>query len=116
MTKLVHFEIIGRDSAALASFYARQFGYSADPSPFVPDYHLLKADDGGVSGAVMPRTNKDQTVILWFEVADLDASLDAIVAAGGAVAGERNEIPGEGHVQYAADPEGNIIGLKQPLL
>jgi predicted enzyme related to lactoylglutathione lyase len=69
---------------------------------------------GGVSGAVMSRSNKDQTVILWFEVADLDASMDAILAAGGSVAGDRNEIPGEGQVQYAADPEGNIIGLKQP--
>ena len=114
MTKIVHFEITGSDSAALAAFYARQFGYETEPSPFAPDYHLLNADAGGLCGAVMARTHKTQATILWFEVADMEAAIEAIVSAGGAVAGERNTIAGQGHVQYVADPEGNLFGLKQP--
>lgn len=115
MARLVHFEITGGDSAGLARFYAEQFGFVASPSPFAPDYHLLAAEDGGVSGAVMARRYRAQPAILWFEVDDLDARLAAIVAAGGAAAGERATIPGQGHVQYATDPEGNTFGLKQPL-
>lgn len=95
-------------------FYSEQFGYQVEPSPFAPDYHVLRASHDGLSGAVKARSYKDQAMILWFQVTDIESSIEAIVAAGGAVAGELNTIPGQGHVQYAADPEGNVIGLKQP--
>lgn len=84
-------------------------------SAFVPNYHLLDPADAGIPGAVMDRSYRSQPVILWFEVNDIDASIRAIVESGGVVAGGRNTIPGEGHVQYMADPEGNVFGLKQPL-
>lgn len=114
MTRLVHFEITGDDSARLARFYADQFGFSASPSPFAPDYHLLDGASNGISGAVMARRYHRQPAILWFAVDDLDTALRAIAEAGGKGIGERNTIPGQGHVQYAADPEGNVFGLKQP--
>lgn len=115
MAKLVHFEITAPDPEALARFYANHFGFSANPSPFVPDYHVLTAPENGISGAVMARAYQRQPAILWFEVGDLGATLESIVADGGEAVGERNTIPGEGIVQYAADPQGNVIGLKQPL-
>ncbi|MEO7222982.1 MAG: VOC family protein [Devosia sp.] len=114
MGKLIHFEITGTDSAALAEFYSQLFDFEAHPSPFLPGYHLLQSQIG-IPGAVMDRSYKDQPVILWFEVDDLDAKVQAIVAAGGAIAGEKNTIPGEGRVQYVSDPQGNIAGLKEPL-
>lgn len=115
MAKLVHFEITGNDSEGLARFYAEQFGFVTAPSPFPPDYHLLQDEGNATSGAVMARSYMSQPAILWFEVEDLDTCLAAIIAAGGAAAGERSIIPGEGHVQYVKDPEGNVVGLKQPL-
>jgi uncharacterized protein len=114
MSRLVHFEITGADSAALAEFYASHLDFRVRPSPFLPNYHLLETVDG-ISGAVMDRNNQARSTILWFEVDDLDESVRRIAAAGGAVAGEKNTIPGQGHVQYVADPAGNIIGLKQPI-
>jgi predicted enzyme related to lactoylglutathione lyase len=115
MARLVHFEITGHDSAALARFYAEQFGFRVSQSPFAADYHLLDAGGNGLSGAVMGRGYKSQPAILWFEVEDIERRLAAIIAAGGASAGERHTLPGQGHVQYATDPQGNVIGLKQAL-
>lgn len=112
MSKLVHFEITGTDSAALADFYSKLFGFNSQPSPFLPGYHLLTSE--GISGAVMDSTYKNQPAILWFEVDNLDDRVQAIISAGGATAGDKSTIPGQGHVQYVTDPQGNIIGLKQP--
>lgn len=114
MGKLVYFEITGTDSAELAQFYSQNFGFEAEASPYMPNYHLLRSKNS-ISGAVMDRTYKDQKVILWFQVDNLEERVQAIVAAGGALAGEKNTIPGQGHVQYVSDPQGTIIGLKQPL-
>lgn len=115
MARFVHLEITGDDSARLARFYAEQFGLTATPSPFVPDYHLLDGLGNGVTGAVMARRYQSQPAIPWFEVEDLDVRLNAIVGAGGSALGERRTIPGVAHVQYATDPDGNVVGLKQPL-
>lgn len=62
----------------------------------------------------MDSTYKNQPAILWFEVDNLDDRVQAIISAGGATAGDKSTIPGQGHVQYVTDPQGNIIGLKQP--
>jgi predicted enzyme related to lactoylglutathione lyase len=114
MGKLIHFEITGTDSASLADFYSKHFGFATYPSPFIPGYHLLEAEKG-ISGAVMDSAYQKQPAILWFEVDDIDAKVEAILGAGGATAGEKSTIPGQGHVQYIQDPQGNIVGLKQPL-
>lgn len=114
MGKLVHFEITSADSAGLADFYASTFNFETQASPFSPGYHLLQSSDG-TSGAVMDRAYKDQSVILWFEVGSLDEQVRKVVASGGATAGERHTIPGQGHVQYVSDHEGNLVGLKQQL-
>lgn len=113
MSRLVHFEITGTEPEKLAKFYAKALSVRSEPSAFVQGYHMLVGD--GPLGAVMDRAHKSQAAIAWFEVDDLDAAVARVTAGGGAVAGERNTIPGEGMVQYVADPEGTVFGLKQPL-
>ncbi|WP_421950382.1 VOC family protein [Pelagibacterium sp.] len=113
MARLVHFEITGKDPGKLAQFYAKALEVHADPSPFLKGYHMLVGE--GPLGAVMDRTYREQVAIVWFEVENLDAAVTRIIAEGGTVAGDQNTIPGEGLVQYVADPEGTIFGLKQPL-
>jgi predicted enzyme related to lactoylglutathione lyase len=46
-------------------------------------------------------------------VDDLDASMQAALAAGAAVALPRMAIPNVGHVAYLVDTEGNIFGVFQ---
>ena len=113
MARLVHFEITGKDPGKLAQFYTQALDVRSEPSPFIEGYHMLVGAEP--LGAIMDRSYKDQVAIVWFEVEDIDAAIARVVAGGGAVAGDKNTIPGEGLVQYVADPEGTIFGLKQPV-
>ena len=112
MTTFVHFEITAADVEAIAGFYAEALGLVATPSPFLPGYALL-GNAAGPLGAVMDRKFQSQSTIVWFGVEDIEASLAAIVAAGGRQAGDINAIPGQGRLAYASDPNGTIFGLKQ---
>lgn len=112
MTKIVHIEITSGDVDATARFYSQVFGWRAEPSPLIPDYIML--DSGTVTGAVMSDTYKDQKVIAWYEVEDIDAALKAITAVQGRQLSDINTIPGQGKVVYAADINGTVFGLKQP--
>jgi predicted enzyme related to lactoylglutathione lyase len=64
-----------------------------------------------------PAINRPGLGHLAFAVEDVEAALQAVLAAGGGVVGERVqvEIPGAGGLVfvYAADPEGNIIELQK---
>ncbi len=113
MTKLVHFELTSADAEMTAKFYSDILGWTAEPSPFVPDYQLLTGENGA-TGAVMSDRYQSQPAILWFEVPDIDLALTAIAGNGGKQAGEINTIPGQGRLVYASDPNGTLFGLKQP--
>lgn len=62
----------------------------------------------------MSDTYKDQGVIAWHEVENIDAAPKAITAE------ERgdwaiNAIPGQGKMVYAADIDGTVLSLEQPI-
>lgn len=112
MPQIIHFEITSGDVDATARFYGQVFGWTAEPSPFMAGYTLLLG--GPATGAVMSDSYRDQKVILWHQVDDIDAALKAVTDAGGTQAGEINTIPGQGRLAYAADIGGTIFGLRQP--
>jgi predicted enzyme related to lactoylglutathione lyase len=41
--------------------------------------------------------------------------MERVIAAGGAVLGEKQTVPGVGDTIYATDTEGNTFGIIQPL-
>jgi uncharacterized protein len=115
MGTVIHFEITAADPDRTAGFYAEAFGWETEASPFASGYLLAGTGDGdGIDGAIMSRNHQTQPAILWIEVDDIDASVAAVTAAGGATHGEINEIPGEGRVGYVRDPDGMLLGLRQP--
>ncbi len=61
--------------------------------------------------------NRPSLAHLAFEVDDVEATRDAVVAAGGGCVGDlvTAEIPGAGTIKmvYLTDPEGNIIELQK---
>lgn len=113
MPKVTHFEITATDVAATAEFYGRVFGWKTGPSEFIPGYVLLGLGTSE-GGAVMERKYHNQPTIVWFEVDDLDATIEKVVAAGGRAVNAKQSLPGVGDLVYVADPEGTVIGLKQP--
>jgi predicted enzyme related to lactoylglutathione lyase len=113
--RIIHVELTARDTARAAAFYAEAFGWRTESSPFADEYLVATTGTGeGIDGAIMARTDREQPTIAWLQVEDLDATVTSVRAAGGSVAGDVHEIPGQGRVVYVRDPEGTLVGLKGP--
>ena len=98
-----------RDPAALKAWYAQHFGVPADRL-FGPTAVVFEpfSEDTDYFG------RREQQFMLNFRVDDLDATLEALRAAGGPVDAETSEHEGLGRFGWAADPEGNRFELWEP--
>lgn len=108
----IWYELLTPDADAAQEFYAGIFGWSLQGAgqPGL-DYRIISASEGGVGG-IMPLT--DAMVAggarpLWLGyvgVDDVDATVAAVVAAGGAVHLPAFDIPAVGRLAMVADPQG----------
>lgn len=115
MGRIIHVELTSADPERAAEFYRAAFGWESAASPYVDGYLLAATGAGdGIDGAIMSREHQAQVAIVWLQVDDLETTRTAVVAAGGSVVGEAQEIPGQGRVAYVRDPEGVLLGLRQP--
>lgn len=115
MGTITHIELTSASCAQTNDFYTQAFGWKTTPSPFLADYHTADTGAGtGIDAAIMSSTYQAQSTIMWIEVADLQATLAAVTAAGGDASAEFHDLPGVGRVGYITDPQGVTIGLKQP--
>jgi predicted enzyme related to lactoylglutathione lyase len=99
-TPIVFFDIAGPDAAGLRAFYSRLFGWS------INDH--LAIDTGRLQGTL--RQDPAEKII-YLGVADIDARLAAINAAGGKTDVPRTVIPGVVTFALFSDPAGNRMGL-----
>ncbi len=106
-----HVDIPAADFGRACAFYADVFGWRIRTMPDFPGFALF--DDGGVGGAVNARTDGSPPGVRpYVTVTDIDATLAAVVAHGGAVLQPRTEIGGgNGFVARFRDSEGNCVGL-----
>ena len=124
--QIVHFEIIGREPAALRTFYRSLFGWEADTGAQVApevsdagDYGFIErdpsADPGGIPGGIGGGPEHPAHTIFYVGVEDVAAALQQAVDLGGTVVLAPASKPGGGLVvAHFADPEGNVIGLAGP--
>ncbi len=105
---VVHFEIVGRDGAALRSFYQDLFGWSIDADNPM-NYGIVEAGEGGIAGGVAQ--GESPSVCFYVQVDDPQSALDEAVRLGGKVAHPVLSIPGMVTFAQFTDPEGNLIGL-----
>jgi hypothetical protein len=109
MNTISYFEIAGSSSEKLSEFYGAVFGWKSAPGPF-PGYVSLGEDAGaGLAGGF--RQEDRSEVVLYMKVADLQATLDAVVAAGGKVLIPPTLVPGVVHFALFEDPGGNRTGI-----
>jgi len=108
---VVHFEIHGKDQERLAGFYGDVFGWGVkadNPHSYgMVDTH---AGGRGIQGG-MTESEMAPRVLIYVQVQDPQATLDTVVAHGGAVVMPVTEIPGAVTMALFTDPEGNTIGL-----
>jgi predicted enzyme related to lactoylglutathione lyase len=119
MHDIVHTEISGPDSAALAKFYNAVFGWQCELSNVGSDYYVWRTGEGERmqgGGLRQFEAGEEQApsrrILLYIEVADIEAALALIEQQGGRpVSGKEDIGGGHGFTAHFRDPGGNTLGL-----
>jgi len=107
-------ELLTRDTATAAQFYARVFGWAAEAQFGPMPYTVFKVSGrqvGGMmpiaeeGGPVRPRWN------VYFGVADCDASVERIKVLGGRLLAPAVDVPDVGRIAQVADPQGAAFAI-----
>jgi len=111
-----HFEWRSRDAARLASFYGEVFGWKFQE--MMPGYAMASTGNEEIGTGIMQLKLDDQTppgTTGYLSVDDLSESEAKVIANGGKVMMSKGEVPGMGWFSVCMDPDGNSVGLWQPL-
>jgi uncharacterized protein len=116
-SRVVHFEIPSSNPEAASSFYGSAFGWQITKWDGPMDYWLVKTGEGdpGIDGGIMRKDGPFDRVINTIAVSNLDEACKRVTDLGGTLAGEKLKIENIGDLQYAADPDGNLFGMLQPV-
>jgi uncharacterized protein len=109
------FEVVGKDGAALRSFYGRLFDWQISASGGEMDYGLVPAAEKGIGGGIgaSPDGGAGQ-VTFYVEVDDPAAYLARAEQLGGKTIVPPMEVPGQNlTIAMLADPEGHVVGLSK---
>jgi predicted enzyme related to lactoylglutathione lyase len=111
---VVHWELMSKDPAAVSDFYAKLFGWKVK---HLPELNYRIVDTGstmGIHGGIFRPDREGPwpgNQIFYIAVDDLAAYRKKIVAAGGKIHVEEQEVPGMGWLSLFTDPEGRMNGL-----
>jgi len=117
---VVHFEVIGKDGAALQAFYSELFGWNVNSDNemnygVVDRAENLNGDGIGIGGGIAggpPGYGGHVTV--YVEVPDVEATLAKAESLGGTrLMGPESIMDGQMVLGQLADAEGHVIGLIQ---
>ena len=109
---VVHWEIGGRDAAALREFYQQAFGWKMTEAG--PNYTLVAPADGGLGGGIMRSPEGTPPyVTIYVQVDDLDAALARIHGLGGQTVVAPTAIDGSASFALFSDPQGHLVGLRR---
>ena len=114
-------ELMTRNREAAKAFYAETLGWTYDAFPMADggDYAVCMMNGQPVGGMleIKPGTGLDDVPDCWFAyiaVDDIDARLEKVAAAGGAVERPAFDVPGVGRIAIVRDKAGSSIGWITP--
>ncbi|MBC5825013.1 MAG: VOC family protein [Candidatus Eremiobacteraeota bacterium] len=114
---VVHFEVVGKDAAALQRFYKQAFDWKiGDPIPATGVQYAMAFPEGqsGINGGIGGgRDDYGGHVTFYVEVPDLEAALTKIQGLGGDTMMPPDQVPGGPRIALFRDPEGHVVGLVQ---
>lgn len=110
VNKIAHFELLSTNVSALKTFYGQAFGWKF--KDYCDHYAAVEGVDleGGFNGDAQSRS---QAPLIMIESAGLEASLDQVQNAGGAITKPIFAYPG-GRRFHFRDPAGNELAIFQP--
>jgi len=125
MPRVIHFEIHAGEPERAMAFYSALFGWTFQKYPVGTDYWLINtgpSTEPGINGGLLRRRfanpGPHQTMpIIGFvctvDVADVDRTVAAALAAGGTVALAKMAISGRAWIAHLKDTESNVFGIYQ---
>jgi uncharacterized protein len=114
-SRVVHFEIPIDDPDRAGSFYGSVFGWNVAKWGPVDYWTMTTGEEPGIGaeGALLPRAESPEGVLVYVGVDDIDRVLAAVRDAGGSVVTHKAPIPTMGWSARFRDTEGNLVGLFQ---
>jgi len=116
---VVHFEIIGKDSAALQSFYSELFGWKIEIDTNNPmNYGFVQRDENvlpdgtGIPGGIgqVPE-GEPGWLTFYVEVPDVEAALVQAERLGGTRRSGPDQVMDGLVIGHFTDPEGHFVGV-----
>jgi predicted enzyme related to lactoylglutathione lyase len=113
-SRVVHFEIPIDEPERAGTFYRDVFGWKVDQWD-AQEYWTVStgANEPGTGGALAPRKDVPEGVVVYVSVDNIDQAMDKIKQAGGTLMTEKMPIPTMGWSAHFRDTEGNMVGLFQ---
>ena len=114
---VVHWELMSKEPAKVAGFYAKVFDWKVDHHPEI-DYRIVETgaegEMHGINGGVVKPDKPGPwpgNMLFYILVDDLAKYRKKVVAAGGKIQVEEQKVPGMGKFSLFTDPEGRMMGL-----
>lgn len=118
----IWYELMTPDPDGAKAFYNAVIGWNIEPQPAGEmDYRMIRRSDGGHAGGVLRITEdmKQQggrpAWLGYLAVADVDAKVASIEAAGGKTLMGATDIPHVGRIAMLADPQGATFYVMKPI-
>ena len=111
---VIHWELLSKDPAKLSDFYEKVFAWKIEHFPEM-NYRVVETGgQGGINGGIMQPKHEESwpgNMTFYIDVDDLADYRKRIIAAGGKILVEEQEVPGMGAFSLFTDPEGRMMGL-----
>jgi len=111
---VIHWELLSKDPAKLSDFYEKVFAWKIEHFPEI-NYRVVETGgQGGINGGIMQPKHEEPwpgNMTFYIDVDDLADYRKRIIAAGGKILVEEQEVPGMGAFSLFTDPEGRMMGL-----
>ena len=111
---VVHWELMSKDPEKVSEFYTKVFDWKIQHRPEW-NYRIVETGgEGGINGGIVKPERPEPwpgNMTMYINVDDLAAYRKRIVAAGGKICVEEQEVPGMGSFSLFTDPEGRLMGI-----
>ncbi len=118
MPRVIHFEILSKDSSKATQFYKDALGWKINAWEMPGQTYWLAGTgaktEQGIDGAIMDIGQFNQPVINTLETKNIRTAQAKIEKAGGQLVQGPYPIPNVGLHAYFRDPEGILFGVLQP--